>query len=183
MGKFILGALFGMAMSYAYVWYDVRLPDWVELPDLVKRNLATAVVDDRLYDLEASSSQRRRALEVYFTNQGPRAAKLDAQLGHPFLEAIRKKRVHREARITRGLWSAYDKALAKPNIRARLEEKYGTTDSQTLKRRMLLAAVREKTFLNAWITRDRGTPSETDVYGTVVELSRLPDFKPLPLGE
>jgi len=123
--KFILGTLFGMAMSFVYVEYDYGLPDWVELPDTLQRNLATAVVDNRLYDLSESPRLQRRVLEVYFTNQGKRAASLDAKLGHPFLEALRKERVHREARKIRGLWSAYDTALSKPALRARLEEKYG----------------------------------------------------------
>ncbi len=173
MGKFLIGTIFGLVLSVAYVWYDAKLPDWLELPDTLQRSLKAAAADDTLFDLDAPLEMRRRALEIYLANQASRAATIDADLGHPILSELVRRRVRRQAQIKRGLWSAYDQALGKPALRETLVTKYGDVDDETLKQRMLLAAVREEPFLHSWILRYRSAPTEKNVRALLVEISQL----------
>ena len=124
MGKFIAGAFFGLVLSVAYVWHGVKLPDWIELPEVLQGSLKTAATDNALYDLNAPADRRRRALEVYFANQAERASQIDQSLAHPILNELMRRRVKRRAQVLRGLWSAYDQALNKPALRKVLVKKH-----------------------------------------------------------
>lgn len=173
MGRFLAGTVFGLVLSVSYVWYDVALPEWVELPDMFQRSLKAAATDDTLFDVNAPSDMRQRALEVYFATQAKRAAAVDASLGHPLLTALVVKRVRDRARVLNAQWSGYDKALAKPALRKVLVAKYGVADDDRLKRHMLLAALRERTFLINWIKRHRSAPDVKTVREIVREVSGL----------
>lgn len=173
MGKFLAGTVFGLILSIAYVWYGVQLPKWLELPDTFQRSLKAVVTDEALFDLEASDGRRRRALEIYFATQAQRAAALDADMGHPLLNEMTRRRAVRKARVLRGLWSAYDKAINQPELRKSLVKKHGETDDDTLKRRMLLAAVREEAFLFAWLEKHDSTPTVANVRELLVKFSHL----------
>lgn len=172
MGKFLSGTVLGVLLSVTYVWYDWKPPEWFEFPDVLQRSLKAAATDDTLHDLDAASDVRQRALEVYFANQAERAAALDANLGHPILRALVRDRVRRRARVLRGLWSAYDTALSKPALREKLEVKHGTQATDQLKRRMLLAALREEPFLMRWIEKRRARPTEINVRELLRSVSR-----------
>ncbi|MEL7542859.1 MAG: hypothetical protein AAGJ70_03700, partial [Pseudomonadota bacterium] len=163
MSKFLAGTVCGLILSVAYVWYDIELPDWVKLPGTLQQSLRAAATDDTLFDLEAPAEMRRRALEIFFTNQARKASVLDAELGHPLMSELMRRRAQRRATVLRGLWSAYDKALEKPMLRDTLVRKHGALDNTALKRSMLLAALLEEKFLTTWIKRNHGPITETTV--------------------
>lgn len=174
--KFIFGVLFGAGLAFGYVRYQVELPEFMQLPDMLRGNLVTSAVESDLYDLDAALDVRRRALEIYLANRPERAVEIDGSFGHPFLEALYRHRAIREARLLKGQWSAFDMALGKPELRQRLEAVHGTADSETLKRKMLLAALgKSYPFLGRWLTKAGEPNDEARLLDTVTRLARLPD--------
>ncbi len=161
--KFFLGLIFGLLMSVSYVRWGIEKPKILDLVDQLKGNIVAAATDSELYDVNAPGDVKARALEAYFRNSPYRATVVDAEFGHPFLTALYRRRVIREARQLRLQWSAFDKALVQKNLRKVLENKYQTTDARLLKQAMLMRALREqKPFLFNWINRfDGGTTRET----------------------
>ena len=105
-GKFILGVVGGAALSYGYVRWGVELPAFLQLPGQVRDNIVATAVDDRLYDLSLPLDERVRALEVLFQSQPKLAVQVDTQTGHPFLEALYRRRAAPDARRLRAAWSA-----------------------------------------------------------------------------
>lgn len=171
--KFISGTVFGLILSVAYVWYDAKLPDWLELPDTLQRSLKSAATDDALYDLDAPLDMRQRALEIYFANQAERAARLDAKLGHPILRELVRRRVVRRAQFMRNLWTGYGLQIEKASLRKVLVTKHGDVDDETLKRRMLMDALQDEAFLSGWLKSHRPAVSPENVYETLLEVSQL----------
>lgn len=156
MARFLVGMLVGIAIAFGYVRYDIALPDWLALPDRLKGNLISTAAEVDLYDLERDAATRSRALETYFAHRAIDAARVDAESGHPFLNALYRKRAVREARTLTGEWSAYELALAKPELRRVLEKRYATTESELLKKRMLAGSLEKQTFLKQWIAANIG---------------------------
>lgn len=172
MGKFLAGAVFGLALSVSYVWYGVTLPGWMELPALLQKSLKAAAVDDALFDPDVPEAMRRRALEVYFENQAKRAAALEAELGYPLTSELRFRRAKRAAQILHAQWIGYDVALEKSALRKALIARHGVSDNDSLKRRMLMAALRKEPTLLQWFKLQSHTPSEANVLEVLTELSR-----------
>jgi hypothetical protein len=114
------------------------------------------VVESDLYDLTGDAGTRTRALEVYFKNRAGEAARLDAEAGHPFLNALHRTHARREARVLAMQWTGYDKVLAKPALRTLLERKHGLSDADALKRAMLFDALARKPFLMNWLELKQG---------------------------
>lgn len=159
--RFFLGVLFGIAVAFGYVRYDIDLPGWLGLPDRLKGNIISTAAEVDLYDLERDAATRRRALETYFAHRATDAASVDAEAGHPFLNALYRRRAVHEARTLTAEWSAYESILAKPALRAELESRYGTSNDDTLKRRMLAASLDKKLFLKQWLAAN-GNSEDAD---------------------
>ncbi|MGI9424919.1 MAG: hypothetical protein ACR2PA_17105 [Hyphomicrobiaceae bacterium] len=173
MWNFLAGTAFGLIVSTAYVWYDVSLPKWVELPSVLQGSLQAAVIDDTLMDLDSSDATRRRAVEVYFSSQAKRAAVLEAELGFPLVRALQFRRARRAAKILNGQWSIYDKALAKPPLREALVRKHGAGRDEELKQQMLFAALQKKPFLKTWIERHVATPTVANLRQLLTQIGRM----------
>lgn len=161
--KFIIGTAFGALLAFASVRLGIEPPEFLKLPERLKGNLVATAVDDDLYNLDNDQPTRTRALAVYFKNRAKDAAKLDETAGHPFLNALYRTRAVREARTLAALWTAYDKVLAKPDLRRTLETKYATSDGDALKRAMLQEALAKKPFLTAWLARNHAPPTTENV--------------------
>lgn len=173
MWNFVAGTVCGVMLSIAYVWYDVSPPDWLELPGLFQRSLKAAVVDEALVDPEVPEATRRRALEVYFANQAERAAALEAELGFPLTRAMQTRRVKRAAQRLLTRWSGLDELLKQPALREAMSQKHGTPDDDTLKRRMLMAALAEQPVLTAWLKERSRVPTEANVLEVLKKVGRL----------
>lgn len=173
--KFLLGTATGAVLAFVFVRYDLALPAIFDLPEKVKKNVVSTVVEGDLYDFARDEASRARALEVYFKNRAGDAVKVDAAAGHPFLGALYRARAAREARALAGQWTAYDAALAKPALRATLEGKYGVSDRDELKRAMLWRALDRKTFLKAWLERRHATVTAENLLDLLSEAGKLPD--------
>jgi hypothetical protein len=168
--KFLIGLASGVSLAVIFVRYDLALPAIFDLPEKVKKNVVSAAVEGELYDLSADAAVRGRALAVYFKNRAGDAVKVDAAAGHPFLNALVRARAVREARQLAAQWTAYDKVLAEPGLRATLEAKHGVREDDALKRAMLWRGLERKPFLKAWLAQEYVTLSaETlrDVLGEV----------------
>lgn len=151
MTRFVLGVVFGALAAIGYVRFDVVLPAWLQLPDLLRGNLVSTATESELYDLERDLTARSRALEVYFANRAREAARVDLEAGSPFLQALYRRRAAREARQLKGEWNAFDEVLAKPALRTAMERKLGTSDAEALKLQMLADALDRKPFLKRWL--------------------------------
>lgn len=174
MQKFLIGTALGAILSFVFVRFGLEPPAIAKLPDNIKANVVATVVEGDLYDLAAEADVQERALKIYFANRAGDAAKLDAAAGHPFLTALHRARAKREAAQLTALWQAYDTALAEPALRATLETKHGSTDSETLKRAMLLDALAKKPFLKAWLTREHGTTDSETIRDLLRQFSAVP---------
>lgn len=173
--KFLLGTATGVVFAFAFVRYDVELPAIFDLPEKVKKNVVSTVVEGDLYDLARDEATRTRALEVYFKNRAGDAVKIDAAAGHPFREALYRARAAREARALAGQWTAYDAALAKPALRTTLEEKHGVSDSDALKRAMLWRALDGKPFLKAWLDQHHESVTAENLHDLLTEAVKSPN--------
>ncbi|MCH9809142.1 MAG: hypothetical protein K0U74_15560 [Alphaproteobacteria bacterium] len=173
--KFILGVLFGAGLAVGYVKYNVELPAFLQLTDKLRGSLVTSATETELYDLNADIATRRRALEIMFANRPDHAVKVDAEYGHPFLEALYRKKATRQARVLRSQWTAFDVALGKPPLRKRLAERHRTTDTLKLKQRMLVAALNNNyPFLKSWLASKGEAIGEADLMATLKRVGVLP---------
>ncbi|MGH1419492.1 MAG: hypothetical protein ACRBCJ_11595 [Hyphomicrobiaceae bacterium] len=173
--KFFLGLCFGLIMSVSYVRWGIDKPQILNLVDQLKGNIIATATDSQLYDVNAPADVKTRALEAYFRNSAESAAKIDAEFGQPFLTALYRRRVIREARQLRLQWTAFDKALAQTNLRAALENKHQTTDTIELKQAMLMHALTEqKNFLWDWMRRYDEKPSPETLLNRLSKLSQAP---------
>lgn len=174
--KFVLGVVFGAGLAVGYVRYNVELPEYLQLTDKLRGNLVSTATEFELYDLDKDIATRRRALEILFANRADFAVDVDAEFGHPFMKSLYRRQAIRDARILRGQWTAFDTALAQPALRERFEQRYGTKDTEVLKRRMLAAALqKDYPFLKAWLEK-KGEPSgEAQLFDTLKRVGVLPD--------
>jgi hypothetical protein len=176
--KFLTGLGAGVFLAVVFVRYDLALPAIFDLPDKVKKNVVSAAVEGDLYDLAQDEAVRGRALAVYFKNRAGDAVKVDAAAGHPFLNALYRARASREARQLAGQWTAYDKVLAEPALRATLEAKYGVSDDEALKRAMLWQAFERKPFLKAWVQRQQAEVTAEALRDLLNEVGVVADRQP-----
>ena len=172
--KFILGVVFGIAAALGYVRWGSGSFEFLSLPDKLRGGVIVGAIESDLYDLDKPHSLRDRALEVLFQNRADYAVKIEKEMGHPFLTALYRRRVIREARQLRGQWSAFDVALDKPALRAAMEKKYGVADPDALKRAMLWTAFEDKDFLASWIAKNSGPVTLETLLPKLIELSRQP---------
>jgi len=173
MGKFLIGLIAGVAIAFGYVRWNVS-PGIMELPEKLRGNIVSTAIEGDLYDLDKPLDARRRALEVFFQNRAQFAAGVDAEFAHPFLNALYRKRVIREARQLHAQWNAFDMALDIPALRAPMEKKYGVGDDLGLKRAMLFNAYQEKTFLMQWMDEHEQKPTPETLLPLLRKLSAYP---------
>ena len=173
MWKFFGGVISGLALSVVYVWSGIAPPGWMELPDLFKKSLNAAVVDDAVIDPDTPVDTRVRAIEVYFANQAKRMAALEAQAGFPLTRMLRFQRVKRDAQVLRNEWRSFGKALDQPSVRKRLEAKHGAQDRDDIKRLMLIEALAKKKLLSGWLKRHGLRPDRGNILEVLTDVSRM----------
>jgi hypothetical protein len=173
MAKFFGGLVAGILLALGYVQWNVSLPAVLLLPDVLRGNLISTAVEDRLYDIDGDRSRQMRALEVFFANRAAFAAQVDAEAGHPFVEALRKRRATREARQLSMAWAANEAALGKAALLAVLERKHATSDRALLLQRMLVEGLDRKPFLKAWLVKNRHPIDEAGLRATLDRVSVL----------
>lgn len=180
MWKFLAGMGAGTILAIVYVIFNVQLPEFLQIPGLVRGGVISTTTEAQLYDLEDGSEARVRALEVYFDNRARDAAAIDADAGHPFLAALHRARATREARLLSARWDAFDEALAQPSLRQALERKHGQSDDSALKQAMLWEALDAYPFLKQWLATVYGPQSPPTLYATLLEARRLPSTATTP---
>ena len=161
----------GAVLSFIFVQFNLAPPAILKLPERVKGNLVSAATEAQLYDMTAAADVRERALKVYFNNRSTDAAKLDASLGHPFLNAMYKVRAQREARQLLGKWSAFEKVLSQPALREALVRKHGTDKDDDLKAALLVEAFGNMPFLESWLTSQSLDTAPVNLLATLRQVS------------
>ena len=68
------------------------------LPETLRANLVSTAVESQIFDLSAAADVRRRALEIYIQSRPAHTAAVDAEMGHPLLAALQRRRAMIEAR-------------------------------------------------------------------------------------
>lgn len=174
MPKFLFGILVGAALAFAYVRWGIELPKLLGMPDKLRGNLISTATESDLYSLDQPIENRRRALEVLFANRPEFAASVDAESGHPFLEALYTRRAIREAGALRQEWEALDVTLSKPSLREALEKKHGVRETLLLKQRILLSSLEKYPFLKQWIERSHPNLDEHTLPSILDDISARP---------
>ncbi|MFK7819768.1 MAG: hypothetical protein AB8G99_13695 [Planctomycetaceae bacterium] len=147
LGKLILGVLIGVGITYAYVRFGYKPPAVVQLAANVTDKAVSATATETLYSPSATVQERTRALAVYLGKEPEELIDINQSLnGRIMNEALRRKAL-KQAKVLKQQFSAYDVALKQSSLRRRLEQKYGETNKNVLKRRMLADAIREEEFL------------------------------------
>jgi len=180
MWKFLAGMVAGTILAIVYVLFNVQLPEFLQIPGLVRGGVISTTTEAQLYDLGEDDAARLRALEVYFDNRARDAAAIDADAGHPFLTALHRARATREARLLSARWEAFDLAVAQPNLRQSLESKHGQTDELALKQTMLWEGLDAYPFLQQWLAITYGPQSPQTLYTTLLDARRMPPAPTTP---
>jgi hypothetical protein len=162
--KFLGGILLGALLAFGYVRFNLELPAALQLPERLRGNLVSSATEGDLYDLRLDAGPRQRALEIYFANRATDAARIDGEAGHPFLTTLYLVRARREARQLAMMWGEADQLLAKPALRQALEQKHGTTQTETLKRALLWEGLERRTFLKSWLELNTGPLSAENLH-------------------
>lgn len=173
MAQLLGGLVIGIAMALGYVRMGWELPGFLQLPDKLKGNVVASSVEGTLLSSNTDPDSRQRALEVLFDNRAAYAAQLDAEMGHPFLEAYRSRHATIAARRLLLEWTALDDVLDKPALRAALEKKHGTADTLALKRAVLAAKLDAHPFLKAWMTGKKLSIEPEALRDSLASIGRL----------
>lgn len=172
--RFLLGVALGAAMAIGYVQWGHALQDKLNVAGKLRGNQVAAAGEGDLYDLSADEAHRRRALEVFFANRADYAAGLDSKMGHPYLEALYRRRAGLEARLLRTKWRTFDRPLSTASLRSTLERRHGTTDTATLRKLMLVDALERQPFLSSWMRRSGFSTTGDDLLDTLNRIAARP---------
>ncbi len=132
MWNFLVGTVCGVVLRFPTSGTTFHCPTGLSCLTPSRRASNAAVVDDALIDPDIPEATRRRALEVYFANQGNAPAALEAELGYPLTRAMQNRRVKRAAQRLRAEWSKYDETLRQPALREAMSRKHGVSDDDVL---------------------------------------------------
>lgn len=155
--KFVAGVVCGVLLASGYVKWGWQKPAVLEMPEMLTASVIAATVSEDLYDLSKPLDVRLRALEVIAQQRPDEIVKLDQEeLDYAILNSFYRRRARREAQRLSMQWTAFDQALAQPNLRKRLVEKYGVASDEKLKQSMLMNAFRDEPFLSTWIQQEHG---------------------------
>lgn len=154
MKQFIGGLVAGILLSLFYVHWGWQTPDILNLPKMLRGNIVSTSVEELLYDFKANSVERRRGQEVFFEKRAKFASEIDQEYGNPFLDALQRHRAMHDARKLSASLSANHEALKQPALRATLERKYGTTETQSLLDRMAQESLSRQPYLKSWMEKE-----------------------------
>ncbi len=154
LGKFLGGLAVGVVLTYAYTRYRWEMPAVVQLPATVTSSVISATADSDLYNWDLPFEVRQRAAAIILGQNPDRFVELDNATDHVLMYEMQRQRAVRLAMIAKQKFSAYQVALDKPALRERLERKYGTTESEQLKRQMLADDIAGDAILTGYL-RDR----------------------------
>ena len=152
-GTYVVGVVCGVALTYAWVWFGYSLPGVVRLAGEVASEATVSTAETGLYSPDADIEVQQRALAVLVAHRPELFIDVDTAIDHQFLEEVLRRKAFRKTKLIRQQFSAYETALSKPALRKRLESRHNVTETEALKRRMLVAAVHEDEFLNAYLQR------------------------------
>lgn len=153
--KFVGGVLLGVLMTYVYVRYAWAMPEVAQLPGKITEAAVVTTAEMDLFSPTAADDVRLRAFSVVMSQKAEEYAQIDREMGSPLLEEVLRREAVREAKLLKHQMTAYDAAMVRPSLRQALERKHGrTADDEELKRRMLLAALRDEEF-TCWYVETR----------------------------
>jgi hypothetical protein len=172
--KFLAGLALGVAAAVGYVRFNAGLPAFLEAPERLRGNIISTAIESDLYKLATPPAAQKRALSVYFANRAEDAAALDERAGRPFLGALHRQRLSREAQLLLGKLHAFDAVFSQPALLAALERKHNTTDRQQLVNALLNEEFAKSAFLMQWRRRDSAAQNE-DLRAWLARAARAQD--------
>lgn len=179
--KFILGVGVGVALVSAYVRFGYKPPAVLQIADTVTSEAAVAAAELSLYSPDADPDARRRALAVVLGKKPELVVQVNEELNDRILADVLRRRAMRRATQLRLQSAGYEKALAQPALRERLETRYGATEPAALKRRMLATAIRKDKFLT-WYLRNYTAERSDENFANVVLQSDQTQLQPERIG-
>lgn len=168
--KIVCGALMGVALTWAYVRFGFELPGVARIGAKVTSEAVIATAEVDLYDVHAPLQTRQRALAVVMGQKPELFIEVDGALGNQFFEEVIRRKAVRQAKLLKGRLRAYDMALDKPALRAMYEKRFHVKDTEILKRRMLLADVRDEEILHRYLKRHFSQATLDELTGVVLNV-------------
>ena len=89
--RYVVGVVFGIAMTYAYVRFGYALPGLVQLGSTVASEAVVSTAEIDLYDYGADIEIRQRALAVVLGQRAELLIEIDNELDHQILEEVLRK--------------------------------------------------------------------------------------------
>lgn len=151
--KYFGAVVFGITITYAYVHFGYQPPVAFQLAGKATSEAIVTTAEVDLYNPSAEDSIRQRAMAVVLGQQPELLIELNQELDNQILFELLRRKALRKAKVLKQEMSAYEKALSHPALRARLETKYNVTDTVSLKRSMMLAAIKDAPFLYWYLNR------------------------------
>ena len=149
-GKFFGGLLFGAAMTWFSLKTGRKPPTILELPQKIAALPHQLVASTVLDDADSTIEQRQRAIATLLKHDDDLFARIDNVLDHQFSDAIMDEKIHRRLIRAKLYRSSFDKVLEDDKyqaLRQGLERKYGTTDTDLLRQRMLAERLEDDSLL------------------------------------
>lgn len=163
LGKFLSGAAVGGVLSFLYLVYGYQPPAVTRVFDIPKEAAAFAmsvVADEVLYDPAANLEDQQRAIAFKVGTDHKFFREVDAAIDNRFTNEVLRRHASDQAIELRIRYTAFDKIFEHAALRELYEKRYGTTDPTQLKRRMLIDAIRDETFLHRYLQGKH--PGESD---------------------
>lgn len=152
LGKFIGGLLLGAILTGGYVRYAFELPEILTVGDKLAEATIVTTAEVDLYDLNNSLEIRERAMSVVLGQQPEKLIEMNQQFDGLLIDELYRRKATRKAMLLKQTFDAYNKAFEQPALVKTLETKYGRSDPEELRRRMLWERLSEDDFLLAYLT-------------------------------
>ena len=149
-GKFFVGLFFGGAMTWFSLKTGYKPPVILELPQKVAALPHQLLASTVLEDANSTVQQRQRAIATLLKHDDDLFTRIDTALDHQFTDAILSEKIDRRLLRAKLYRSSFDKVLVGEKylaLRRGLERKYGTTDTDQLRQRMLAERLEDDSLL------------------------------------
>ncbi len=178
----ITGILSGAVLTYAYVRWNVELPEWMQLPGKVESlgtlAAADAALDDPSNDLEA----KQRAVAQLLSKDSTIFMEVDGALGYGITHAVIDRKARRRLEVFRsqigGVRETFRKDLSA--LRERQMEKYGVETLDDLVSAMGQERLKADAFLYQWLQERFPGSEDAELFDLAMSLSLNEVFPPAP---
>lgn len=148
--KFILGLAIGVGSTYFSVKHDRSAPHVLSLPGKLASLPHQLVASELLEAPDADLQQRQRAIAELLKHDEKLFARIDNHIANQFTDAVINESFDRRMRLAKAYRHSLDRVLENPkyrSLRRMLQRTHRTSDTETLRARMLAKRLQEDKLL------------------------------------